>query len=226
MKVPMMRMSPTTSLFGITLAAAALLTSCGGSGSNNDNYVAPQVTMTVSNGAGVSGDIVITLASLQAPVTTANFLAYVNSGFYNGLIFHRHSPSFVLQGGGYAGPVVANTTPLPALKLGNAPIALEDGSGLLNQKFTVAMTGSNSPGSATSQFVINLADNPSRDRTFFTPGYAVFGAITAGSDVLAAMAAAPCSSWVGFFGRNRDGTPIDDCLPSPNLVIVSARQTR
>jgi peptidyl-prolyl cis-trans isomerase A (cyclophilin A) len=216
-----MRKSMTLSLRGMTLAAAALLASCGGGGgSNNDNYVAPQVTLTVSNGAGVNGEIVITLASLQAPVTTANFLAYVNSGFYNGLIFHRHSPDVLLQGGAYAGPVLPNASPTPAVKLGNAPIALEDSGGLLNQKFTVAMArASNAPDSATSQFVFNLTDNPSRDRTIFGRGYAVFGAITAGTEVLTAMQAAPCSPYPAL-------VPTGDCLPSPNIVIVSARQTR
>jgi cyclophilin family peptidyl-prolyl cis-trans isomerase len=212
-----MRKPKTLLLFGITLTAAALLTSCGGG--NNDNYVAPQVTMTVSNGAGVNGEIVITLASLQAPVTTANFLAYVNSGFYNGLIFHRHSPNFVLQGGAYAGPVVPNASPVPAVKLGNAAIALEDGGGLLNQKFTVAMARTNAPDSATSQFFFNLTDNTSLDRTVFGRGYAVFGAITSGTEVLTAMTAAPCSAYAAL-------VPSGDCLPSPNIVIVNARQTR
>jgi cyclophilin family peptidyl-prolyl cis-trans isomerase len=215
-----MRKPKTLSTLCITLSAAALLTSCGGGGgSNNDNYVAPQVTMTVSNGAGVNGEIVITLASLQAPVTTANFLAYVNSGFYNGLIFHRHSTNFVLQAGAYAGPVVPNATPVPAVKLGNTPIALEDGGGLLNQKFTVAMARTDVPDSATSQFFFNLADNTSLDRTILRRGYAVFGAITAGTEVLTAMTAAPCSPYPAL-------VPTGDCLPSPNIVIVSARQTR
>jgi cyclophilin family peptidyl-prolyl cis-trans isomerase len=218
MKVPMMRKPFSLSSCSGTLLLSALLASCGGGG-NNDNYVAPQVTMTVSNGAGVSGEIVITLASLQAPVTTANFLAYVNSGFYNGLVFHRHAPNFVLQGGGYAGPLVANTTPQPALKPTNAPITLEDGGGLLNQRFTVAMARTNAPDSATSQFFINLADNTSLDRGVFNRGYAVFGAVTAGAEVLTAMTAAPCTAWAGFL-------PAGDCLPSPNIVIVNARQTR
>jgi cyclophilin family peptidyl-prolyl cis-trans isomerase len=209
--------SKTLRACSAALVVAALLTSCGGG--NNDNYVAPQVTMTVSNGAGVSGEIVITLASLQAPTTTANFLAYVNSGFYNGLVFHRLSPNFVLQGGGYAGPLVANATPLPREKAGNAPIALEDGGGLLNQKFTVAMARTNFPDSATSQFFINLADNTSLDRNILNRGYAVFGAVTGGGEVLTAMTAAPCTAWPALL-------PTGDCLPSPNIVIVSARQTR
>jgi peptidyl-prolyl cis-trans isomerase A (cyclophilin A) len=198
------------------IATTALLSACGGGGSK---YEAPQVTMTVDNGAGVSGSFVITLASLQAPNTTANFLAYVNSGFYNGLVFHRNSPQFVLQAGGYAGPLVANGVPLPALKAASAPIALEDGAGLSNQKFTVAMARTNAPDSATSQFFVNMADNVSLDRTAIGRGYAVFGAVTSGTELLAAMAAAPCTAWP-------DLLPSGDCLPSPNITIISAKQTR
>jgi cyclophilin family peptidyl-prolyl cis-trans isomerase len=196
-------------------AALVLLTSCGG----GSKYEAPQVTMTVSNGAGVNGSIVITLASLQAPITTANFLAYVNSGHYNGTLFHRSSPGFVLQGGGYAGPLVANSTPLPREKPTNAPIVLEDSTGLLNTKYTVAMARTSAPDSATAQFFVNMADNAFLDRSPTGRGYAVFGSVTEGADILTAMAAAPCTAWRALL-------PSGDCLPSPNITISNVRQTR
>lgn len=180
----------------------------------------PQVTMALSNGAGVAGDIVITLNPTASPITVMNFLAYVNAGFYDGTVFHRHAPDFVLQGGGYAGPL--NVAPmLPALKPTNPPITLEDLNGLSNTRWTVAMARTNQLNSATSQFFINLADNLFLNGTQTQPGYAVFGTITAGTDVVTAAQAAPCSAWPNFFGPTST-----DCLPVPNVTITTATQTR
>ena len=146
----------------------------------------PQVTLTLGNGAGVQGQVVITLEARQAPVTVNNFLAYVKSGFYVDTVFHRLVPDFIVQGGGYAQPLVAGGT-LPTLKTANAPIALEDNAGLSNLKWTVAMARTNDPHSATAQFFINVADNTFLNHT--TPsaqgwGYAVFGKVVAGTDVV------------------------------------------
>jgi cyclophilin family peptidyl-prolyl cis-trans isomerase len=184
----------------------------------------PQVTMALSNGAGVNGNIVITLNPTAAPITVDNFLAYVNAGFYDGTVFHRHAPNFVLQGGGYASPL--NVQPFaPAPKPTNAPIALEDLNGLSNLRWTVAMarmgderTGANT---ATSEFFVNLADNLFLNGTQTRFGYAVFGTITAGTDVVTAAQAAPCSAWPNFFGPTST-----DCLPVPNVTITTATQTR
>ncbi|MBX3638552.1 MAG: peptidylprolyl isomerase, partial [Rubrivivax sp.] len=167
----------------------------------------------------VTGDIVITLNPSAAPVTVANFLAYVNAGFYNCTIFHRHARDFVLQGGGYAAPVNV-TGMLPVLKPTNAPIQLEDLNGLSNVRWTVAMARTDQPNSATSQFFINLADNLGLNGTQNRFGYAVFGTVTAGTNVVAAAQTAPCSFWPNFFGGNTD------CLPLPNVVVMSARQSR
>jgi peptidyl-prolyl cis-trans isomerase A (cyclophilin A) len=183
----------------------------------------PQVTLTMSNGAGVSGALVITLNPTAAPVTVANFLQYVNSGFYNCTLVHRHVPGFIVQLGGFAAPITPNTTPLPTLKTGlQPPIVLEDGAGLSNQRLTVAMARTGVLNSATSQFFINLVDNPGLDRTATQRGYAVFGTITGGDAVVTAMRAAPCSLWPSFF----PGDSPDACLPSPNITILSAVQTR
>ena len=175
----------------------------------------PQVTMAVSNGAGVSGNIVITLTPQQAPVTVNNFLAYVNSGFYANSIFHRLVPTFVVQGGGYNNGVTTGVR--PAQKVTNAPIVLEDNAGLSNVNLTVAMARTSLVDSATSEFFINLVDNLFLDRTSTTRGFAVFGSITSGASVVTAMRAAPCTA-----------APLisSECLPIPNLVITSATQTQ
>lgn len=174
----------------------------------------PQVTMTVGNGTSSLGSFVITLDPSRAPITVDNFLAYVNTNWYVGTVFHRHAPGFVIQGGGY--PTGVSTTSIPMLKATNPPIALEDNVGLSNLRLTVAMARLNAPDTATSQFFINLDDNLGLNRTATTRGYAVFGSVTAGSDVVTAMTAAPCTP-VPFFS---------ECLPIPNLQITATAQTR
>jgi cyclophilin family peptidyl-prolyl cis-trans isomerase len=173
----------------------------------------PQVTLTVDNGAGVTGTVVITLVPEYAPLTVANFLAYVNAGFYDGTIFHRKDAGFVLQGGGYTAPVAA--TDSPTHKGTSAPIQLE--IKVSNVQGTVGMARTSGLHSATSEFYINLANNSGLDT--YGGGYAAFGYITNMSFVTA-MTQAPCVSAVitenGNFG----------CLPVPNLVITSALQTR
>lgn len=208
------------------LAAVVLLTACGGGGGDPGTppapAVQPQVTMVVSNGAGVAGTLVLTLENTRAPVTTANFLAYVNAGFYNGTVIHRNSPGFVLQGGGYAGPVAVGAA-FPAEKTTGAAIVLEDNAGLSNVRYTIAMARERLPDTATAQFFINLADNALLNRrgpSDAERGYAVFGTVTTNTALVDAMAAAPCTAWPTFFGNNTD------CLPSPNLTITSATQTR
>ncbi len=175
----------------------------------------PQVTVSVSNGAAVNGNFVITLSPQQAPLTVDNFLAYVKSGFYVGTVFHRHVPGFVLQDGGYAAPIAAG--PLPLHKPTSLPITLEDNAGLSNLRFTVAMARTNELDSATSEFFINLVDNVGLDRQGLRRGYAVFGSISTGTDYVVSMQGAPCS----FFGSDTT-----TCIPVPNLGIASAVQTR
>jgi peptidyl-prolyl cis-trans isomerase A (cyclophilin A) len=175
---------------------------------------APQVSMAVTNGQGVNGNIVIDLYGDKAPVTVVNFLSYVNSGFYNGLIIHRNSPNFVIQGGGY-GP--SSNGVLPAPKATNAPIVYEAGGGS-NLQWTVAMARTTGLNTATSQFFVNLVDNPSLDNP--ANPYAVFGKVTASSvAVVQAITAAPCV-------QDLNDLPPGDCLPSPNVVITSATQTQ
>ena len=179
---------------------------------------APQVTMTIGNGSTTLGNVVITLNPNQTPATVRNFMAYVNDGFYVGTVFHRNSPGFVIQGGGYAGPL-APTDSNPALKPTNPAIVLEDNSGLSNLQWTVAMARTNAPNSATSQFFVNMVDNLFLDRTPTARGYAVLGSVTAGTEVVTAMTNATCVPFPALL-------PSGDCLPQPNLVITAATQTR
>lgn len=181
---------------------------------------APVVTMAV-NGAGVSGNIVFNLRGDKAPITVDNFLAYVNSSFYNGLIFSRIVPGFVVQGGGY-GATTSGTLPEPKATT-FAPIALETTGGS-NLQWTAAMARQSDPNTATSQFFFNLANNSAvLDPSAKTAGYAVFADVTSSAAVIQAIAAAtPCPLLlVG-------GLPLGDgsCVPIPNVTITSATQTQ
>ncbi len=129
------------------------------------------------------GDVVIELFPEEAPITVENFLAYVDSNFYDGTIFHRIVPGFVVQGGG----MTFDYTP----KQTREPIRNESSNMLENRRGTLSMARTNAPHSATSQFFINLTDNPSLNATTQRPGYAVFGRVIDGMDVVDAMAEAP-----------------------------------
>ena len=112
----------------------------------------------------------------NVPVTGNNFIDYVESDFYNGTLFHRSVNNFVVQGGGYTSGLVA--------KLGNAPIVNEANIGLSNKRGTIAMARTSAPDSATSQFFINILDNPQLDASSSNHGYAVFGEVTSGMEVV------------------------------------------
>ena len=143
----------------------------------------PQVTMITSKGT-----VVMELYPAQVPTTVNNFLRYVGSGFYTSTLFHRVIAGFVVQGGGYTTAMVKKTGQL-------APIALESNKGLPNTRSTVAMARTNVPDSATSEFFVNLADTPTLDyRSEASPGYAVFGKVVAGMEVVDAIAAEPTTT--------------------------------
>jgi peptidyl-prolyl cis-trans isomerase A (cyclophilin A) len=179
----------------------------------------PQVTMAVSNGAGVNGDVVFTLRPDLAPISTDNFLTYVRANFYDNTVFHRVQTNFVVQGGGYPSPIAAGT--VPTHKATNPAITLEAGNGLSNVQWSVAMARTSAANSATSEFFINLRDNASAlDKTATNAGYAVFATVTAGTDVVSAMTSAPCQTITGFISIALG------CVPIPNVVVSTARQTR
>lgn len=123
------------------------------------------------------GDITVELDSKSSPITVANFLNYVKSGFYDGTIFHRVIKNFMIQGGGFTAEMEKKTT--------NAPIKNEANNGLGNYRGTIAMARTPDPDSATSQFFINHRDNNfSLDYSEKNAGYAVFGKVVEGMDVV------------------------------------------
>lgn len=126
------------------------------------------------------GSFDIELFPEDAPITTENFLGYVRSGFFEGTTFHRVIPGFVVQGGGLTADMSKKET--------EAPIKNEADNGLKNQRGTLSMARTQNPHSATSQFFINLRDNVPLDRSSRDAGYAVFGRVAQGMDVIDAMA--------------------------------------
>ena len=128
------------------------------------------------------GDIVIELDEKKAPVTVANFRKYVKDGFYAGTIFHRVISGFMIQGGGFTEDMAKKDT--------DKPIINEAGNGLRNDRGTIAMARTSNPDSASSQFFINLKNNDFLNFTGQTnPGYAVFGKVVEGMDIVDKIAA-------------------------------------
>ena len=123
------------------------------------------------------GEMKIELYQEKAPITVENFLKYVEDGFFDGTIFHRVMPDFVIQGGGYDKDMEKKKT--------RAPIKNEGKNGVKNLKYTLSMARTNDPDSATSQFFVNLKDNDSLDPSSFNPaGYAVFGKVVEGQKIV------------------------------------------
>lgn len=142
----------------------------------------PKVTMETNQGT-----VVIELYPEQAPITVENFLAYVNDGFYNGTIFHRIIPNFMVQGGGYTEVFYEDQN---KEKTTRAPIKNEADNGLANEVGTIAMARTQDPHSASSQFFINVKDNAFLNHTSKDVrgwGYCVFGKVVKGLDVVLAM---------------------------------------
>ena len=146
----------------------------------------PQVVMETS-----LGDIVIEFMPDKAPETVANFLQYVDDGFYNGTIFHRVIPGFVVQGGGFTVDFKRKQT--------REPIANESANGVKNVVGTLSMARTRDPDSATSQFFINLVDNSNLDFVPGRPGYAVFAKVIEGMDVVKSIASQPRGKYRGVF---------------------------
>ena len=150
------------------------------------------------------GDFSVELFEKEAPRTVANFLKYVEDGFYEGTVFHRVVPGFVIQGGGMEAGLAQKTT--------RPPIQNEATNGLENLRGTLSMARTSDIHSATSQFFVNLADNDFLDHRPGNYGYAVFGRVTEGMDVIDRIAAVATGRRRGF-----DDCPVDD------VVIRSVR---
>ena len=163
----------------------------------------PQVRIETS-----LGNVQVQLNPGAAPITVNNFLDYVNTGFYTGTLFHRVIAGFVAQGGGF-------TTGMQLKGSSKAPITLESNNGLSNARGSIAMARAVDPNSATSQFYVNLVDNPGLNYSAASPGYAVFGSVVGGMDVVDRMATVPTAT-VG-------GLPN---VPQPEILIQRAVQTQ
>ena len=165
-----------------------------GGNKNMDTIVVLMTTM---------GNIEIKLATEEAPITTENFLSYVESDYYDETVFHRVIPEFMIQGGGFIAT--------GKQKIIGDPIVLESNNGLLNKRGTIAMARTTDPDSATSQFFINLIDNDFLDYTTTNDGYAVFGEVVEGMEVVDAIGIVKTAT----FGLYED-------WPEEDVVILDA----
>ena len=168
---------------------------------NNMSDTPSKVKLTTS-----LGEIIIQLNPEKAPISSANFLTYVTEGFYNGTIFHRVIPGFMAQGGGFDTDFNQKAV--------HDPIKNEANNGLANKRGTLAMARTNVPDSATAQFFINYKDNASLNHTSPSAsgwGYAVFGEVIEGMDIVDAMAKQP----TGNRGGHQD-------VPKTDIIVEKA----
>lgn len=150
------------------------------------------------------GNITLELDHVRAPATVDNFMRYVNEGHFDGTVVYRVVPGFVVQAGSYDADVQARPV--------HEPIGLEANNGLKNVRGAVAMARSSEPASATAEFFINLADNPRLDHkrgdADNSTGYAVFGKVVAGMNIVDKIAAVP----LGDHGPMPGAAPVDPIL--------------
>ena len=165
---------------------------------------AVRVTMSTAD-----GDIVLELYSRESPITVANFLAYVERGAFDGTVFHRVVPGFVVQGGGFR----PDFDPIDT----DPAIVNESVNGLSNVRGTVAMARTSNPDSTTSQYFINLVDNLGLDYDDGEAGYAVFAVVVQGMDIVDAMATVATGNVQTQFGTFQD-------VPLEDIVLESARR--
>jgi cyclophilin family peptidyl-prolyl cis-trans isomerase len=181
------------------LLTAASLTAAAAGPAPSPAAAGPVVVLETS-----MGNIKIALQQDKSPISVANFLEYVKAGHYNGTIFHRVIPGFMIQGGG----MDATMTERPTRK----PIRNEAKNGLRNSRGTVAMARTNDPDSATAQFFISVKDNHPLDYGIGGAGYAVFGEVIEGMDVVDKIAAVPTTRKSGH-----------DDVPVTAVVLQKAR---
>ena len=186
--------------FVLTIAFAALPAGAQPNAPSKPEDKKPVVILVTS-----LGEIQLELDAVKAPISVANFLGYVDSGFYDGTIFHRVIPNFMIQGGGF--------TPDMSQKPTKAPIKNEADNGLLNATWTIAMARTPAKDSATAQFFINVKDNDFLNHGGRDFGYAVFGKVTGGVDVVKKIAAVKTATK----GGSQD-------VPVEPVVIKSARR--
>jgi cyclophilin family peptidyl-prolyl cis-trans isomerase len=186
---------------------AAGLAGCSGSKLANDG-VQVEFTLRLADANKTAfGSFVVQTDAAHTPKTVANFLAYVDSGYYSNLTFHRVAPKFVVQGGGYEADYRTRHHEL-------APIPLEANATKLNKQWTLSMARTNEPNSATSEFFINLENNTNLDAKGAGTGYAVFGHVVSGFDTITKMTTVTAGQSFGAGGF----------YPKVPIVIVSAKR--
>lgn len=153
------------------------------------------------------GDFTVELFEKEAPISAANFQAYIEDKFFDGTIFHRIVPGFVIQGGGFTEDMSQKRT--------KATIKNEADNGLKNKRGTLSMARTNDINSATSQFFVNLKDNDFLDHSRGNFGYAVFGKVTEGMEIIDKIAAVETGRKKGF-----------DDVPVEAVIMKSVRQTK
>ncbi len=156
------------------------------------------------------GGFTVELHAEDAPETVANFLRYVDEGFFDGTVFHRIVPGFVIQGGGLTSDFEQKKT--------HPPVRNEAANGVRNQRGTLSMARTDAIHSATSQFFVNLADNEFLDQRPGQHGYAVFGHVTEGMDVIDRIAAQPTGRRKGF-----TDAPLQDVLINSARRLEAAK---
>jgi cyclophilin family peptidyl-prolyl cis-trans isomerase len=160
------------------------------------------------------GDFVIEVRPERAPLTAPNFLRYVKEGFYTNTLIHRVVPNFVLQGGGHDAKTMD-------LKPTHESIVNESGNGLQNKRGTVGLARSTAPHSGNAEFYVNLVDNPDLDPVSTRWGYAVFGRVVQGMDVIDKIGETPTGA-VGPFKQDAPLKPI--IIQSMTIVAPTASQ--
>ena len=194
----------------VFIVVVFVLVSCGGGSGDSNSPQWPDLSSGTFNCVTLTttlGDITLALDPVKAPNTVSNFLGYVNAAFYDDTIFHRVIDGFVIQGGGFTQSFTQKAT--------NAPIMNEADNGLSNNRGTIAMARTSDPHSATSQFFINSVDNNFLDYTSMTTsgwGYAVFGAVISGMDVVDNISSVTTGA----------GGPFTQDVPTTNIVIQTA----
>jgi peptidyl-prolyl cis-trans isomerase B (cyclophilin B) len=204
----------------IALLACACAFALGGCGNDADNAAPAQPSESASSLSvneeqpveyvlltTTQGDILLELDRERAPLTVASFLQYVADGFYDGTIFHRVIPGFMIQGGGFTSQMQQ--------KLTRGNVRNESSNGLLNDRGTIAMARTGEPHSASSQFFINVADNDFLNRAEARDGwgYAVFGKVIAGMSAVDAIVAMP----TGRVGQH-------EAVPREPVIIQTAKR--
>jgi peptidyl-prolyl cis-trans isomerase A (cyclophilin A) len=176
----------------------------------------PVVTMKTSMGV-----IKIELFADKAPVTVKNFLSYVDGKFFDNTVFHRVISNFMIQGGGFTSSVPIRQ------KNTKAPIVNESDNGLKNDRGTIAMARIQDPNSATSQFFINVVDNKMLNKSQGNPGYAVFGKVIAGMDVVDKIRAVPTGNGpaISLYNGKELQQNFQD-VPKVPVVVESIRRDK